>query len=524
MLYYVQIFNRVAFNNPALLGEMHMYKTDSIQQMTFEGFNQSCGMKLNRNDIWILIADKINWDAVEAEYSKSFTSRRGRPAVTSRQALGAMIIKSRTHLSDRALVDEIGRNPYYQYLIGLEAFQSECPFKHGVLPELRKRISADFLMRINDTFLKEAQPTAEHKKDKADKPAENGNAGTMLLDATCSPVNIRFPQDFSLLNEAREKLDSMIDILHGQRNEKRRPRTYRRVLRKKFLAMAKSKKRTAKKMRSTVYIMLCAVKRNLEFVDAYLAKGGILSGKDMEILNTIRKLYRQQKEMFDNKTHRVQNRIVSITQPYIRPVVRGKEKAPVEFGPKYDVSVDEQGHGRLEKVSFDPYNECTILISVLEKYKERTGHYPKRVLVDKIYRTRENRTFCERNGIVMSGRKSGRPPKDDKERRTAEKNERKNDIDRIEVERFFSVSKRNCGAGLIMTKLSQTTLGSVALTILVANLFGVPMPIFLFFFMDSQDGKTSCHWIEIEDDEKNEGPQNGHSEFSEPVFNGEYCA
>ena len=38
----------------------------------------------------------------------------------------------------------------------------------------------------------------------------------------------------------------------------------------------------------------------------------------------------------------------------------------------------------------------------------------------------------------MSGRGPGRLPKDGKERRKAEKDERKNDIDRIEVERFFS--------------------------------------------------------------------------------------
>lgn len=485
-----------------------MYKSDSTQQTLFNDFNQSCGMTLNRNDEWIRIADRIDWMAVEKEYKLSFPSGKGRPAITARQALGAMIIKSRTGLSDRKLIAEIGRNPYYQYLIGLEFFHTECPFKHGVLPELRKRIGVEFLVKINDIFLGKAESTNEHKKDKPEKQEENGNVGTMILDATCSPVNIRFPQDFSLLNEAREKLDKMIDTLHAQRKEKRRPRTYRRVLRTKYLAMAKSKKRTAKKTRAMVHILLCAVKRNLAFVDFYLANGGVLSKRDMEILNTIRKLYDQQKEMFDQKIHRVENRVVSITQPYIRPIVRGKAKTPVEFGPKYDVSIDEKGHARLEKVSFDPYNECTILEEVVKKYKERTGHYPKRVLVDKIYRTKENRKFCEERGIKMSGRKRGRLPEDSKERRKAEKIERKNDVDRIEVERFFSVDKRCNGAGLIMTKLSNTILGSVALAVFVANLFGVAMPtspIFLLFFMDTPDGNTSCHWIEIDDDTKCRG-------------------
>ena len=500
LLYYVQIKLRGMPDIPALWGAHDMYKTRKEQQLTFDGFNQSCGMKLNPKDEWVILADRIDWAAVEVEYSALFKSKRGRPAVSARQALGALIIQKRKQLSDRELVKEIAANVSYQYFIGLQTFQAKCPFQHGVIPEFRKRLGKDFLVKVNEIFLKDAKPTPAHAGDKPVVPAANGNVGTMILDATCSPSNIRFPQDFSLLNEAREKLDAMIDRMHDPHSGKRRPRTYRKVLRQKYLAMAKSKKRTAKKMRSIVRVMLCAVKRNMDFVDVLLAAGGILEEKQMDLLATIRTLYAQQKEMFDEKKHRVADRIVSITQPFVRPIVRGKVKAPVEFGAKYDVSIDENGHARLEQVQFDPYNECTVLQDVVERYKKRTGHYPKRVLVDQVYRTKENRAFCEERGIEMSGRKPGRPPTDDKERRKEEKKSRKNDADRIEVERFFSVDKRCCGAGLIMTKLSTTTLGSIALAVLVANLFGVQLPLFLFYFMDAPSTTPTYHLLEIEDE------------------------
>lgn len=74
----------------------------------------------------------------------------------------------------------------------------------------------------------------------------------------------------------------------------------------------------------------------------------------------------------------VENRIVSITQPYLRPIVRGKIRVPVEFGTRFDVSIDEKGHAGLKKVSFASYNENTIFKDVMNRYKERTGHYPKR--------------------------------------------------------------------------------------------------------------------------------------------------
>ena len=450
-----------------------MYKAEKTEQMTFEDFNQSCGMKLDMNDEWIVVAGRVDWNAVEERYMEFFPSKRGRPALGARMALGALIIQLRMKLSDRRLVKEIGRNPYYQYFIGMAAYQTKCPFKHGVLPELRKRFGMEFLVAINETILKQAKPTPEHAGKKEEKPSPNGNLGTMILDASCSPSNIRYPQDFSLLNEAREKLDAMIDKLHPLADEPRRPRTYRK----------------------------CAVKRNMAFVDAYLAKGLILEDKwDRWNLDAIRKLYAQQKEMFDEGKHRVADRIVSITQPHLRPIVRGKAKAPVEFGAKYDVSVDEKGHARLEKISFDAYNECTVLKDVLERYRERTGHYPKRVLVDQVYRTKENREYCERRGVKMSGRKPGRPPADEKERRRAERAERKDDVERIEVERFFSRDKRCFGAGLVMTKLSKTTLGSIALSVLVANLFDASLSFFVFYFAEAVDGVPAVHLMEVLDD------------------------
>ena len=99
--------------------------------------------------------------------------------------------------------------------------------------------------------------------------------------------------------------------------------------------------------------------------------GGFLEDWNMELLATIRKLYAQQKEMFDEKKHRVAERIGSVTQPYVRPIVRGKVKDPVEFGAKYDVSIDERGHARLidDNLVFTRTHISTILMCILyQKY------------------------------------------------------------------------------------------------------------------------------------------------------------
>ena len=131
----------------------------------------------------------------------------------------------------------------------------------------------------------------------------------------------------------------------------------------------------------------------------------------------------------------------------------------MEFGEKYDVSIDENGYAGREKVSFEPYNESTIFQDVIERYRKRTGRYPERVLVDQIYRTRKNRQYCKEREVRMPGLKLGRPAKD--ERHNAM--ERKDNRDRIEVERFFSLEKRCYGAGLIMAEIECMTLTSIAL-------------------------------------------------------------
>ena len=288
----------------------------------------------------------------------------------------------------------------------------------------------------------------------------------------------------------------MVDYFHKNFHPWDKPRTYRRVARKEYLALAKSKKRTEKKIRATIRKQLGYVRRDLEYLENYMEEGYALPPKYIGYYLTIQKLYQQQKYTYDNRTHSVENRIVSISQPYLRPIVRGKAKTPVEFGAKYDVSIDEKGHARLEKVSFEPYNESTIFADAMNRYKERTGHYSKRVLVVQLYQTRDNRNFCRDHNITMSGPKLDRPSKNKK----STKEEYQDNVDRIEVERFFSSGKRCNGAGLIMTKLEETILSSIAMSILVTNLFAVDLSgIFLLYFSDNISSENKEHYIIIDD-------------------------
>ena len=326
------------------------------------------------------------------------------------------------------------------------------------------------------------KPPTDSPKDSADvdekESEEPENKGTMIVDATCTPSNIRYHQDYSLLNEAREKLEHIIDRFCKSYGFIK-PRTYRREARKNYLALAKCKKRSSKKIRKAIRKQLSYICRDLGYLQQYMSDGYAADSKETATLIIIQKLYKQQEYMYKNKTHSAQNRIVSISQPYLRPIVRGKVKSPVEFGVKFDLSVDNEGYGRIEKTSFEAYNESMYLQEAVERYKKRTGHYPERLLVDQIYRTRKNRTYCKLHGIRLSGPKLGRPTEASN---VDKKIEYQDNTDRIEVERSFSLSKRCYGLGLIKSKLMKTMFTSIALSVFVTNLFKIQARILSALF------------------------------------------
>ena len=454
-----------------------MYKFNQNAQMSLYDFNQPIGLKMNPENRWIKKAEAIPWDAIEERYAKLFPSHTGVPAKPLRMALGSLLIQKQLGFSDRELVEEITENPYLQYFVGLPGYQTEAPFVPSLLVEFRKRLTDEIIGEINEMIIEYNTPDDPEGKgpsgggtaDSREGYSSTENKGTLILDATCAPQNIRFPQDINLLNEARVNLERIIDSL-CDRYGYYRPRLYRENARKDYLSLAKCRKRNAKKIRNALKKQLQYAKRNRRYIDEFLGAGCELTEKQKERLTVIDRVLEQQEYMYKNKVHSVPERIVSIDQPYIRPIVRGKAATPTEFGAKMDLSLDENGMARLEKLSYEAYNESDVLIGAIERYAEREGHYPERVLVDQIYRTRKNLSFCKEQGIRMSGPLLGRPRKDMSIRKEEQKIAYKDNTDRIAVERAFALAKHSYGLGLVTAKLDETTRNAIAMSVLAMNI------------------------------------------------------
>ncbi len=465
-----------------------MYKKNNSNP-EFENFYLPFGGKLQSDNRWISLAKLIPWDKIEDMYKGQF-SKTGAPAKSLRVAMGALIIKEKLKLTDEETVEQIMENPYLQYFIGMEEYRYEQPFDASMMVHFRKRLNLKTISEINDLVCgvkKEEETPAKKNKNDEDPPPPN--AGQLLVDATCAPADIRYPTDVSLLNEARKKTEDIIDTLHAPLTGKaEKVRTYRRKALKEYNAFTRKRRTSRKEVRKMIRKQLGYLKRNLEHIENLAKENGLklLSKVQYRNLLVIKELFRQQMQMYTSKIHSVKDRIVSITQPHVRPIVRGKVSAPVEFGAKLSLSL-VNGFSFIDRLSWDAYNESADLIDQINSYKKRFGCYPVSVHADSIYRTRKNRQFCKKHDIRLSGPALGRPEKqteENKSRLQKQKHQsRQDERDRNAIEGKFGQGKRRYNLGLIMSKLAATSETTIGIIFLVMNLDRFFSRILLQFYI-----------------------------------------
>jgi transposase, IS5 family len=455
-----------------------MYRKPS-KQLRLEDFILPFNGYLNKNNRWVQMAAMIPWDRIEEKYAELFADNIGNEAKSARVALGALIIKEKLGITDRETVDQIRENPYLQYFIGYKEYRDEPPFDHSLMVHFRKRFNMESMRDINEMICMIDKDT---KTDDSDEPPPTAsgspgdktgdrkeNKGKLILDATCAPADIRYPTDISLLNEAREKLEAIIDTLYQPlKDVMTKPRTYRKTAHREYLKFAKQRKPRKKQIRRALRKQLGYVSRDLKHVETLLKSSPVtLTNRQQEQIVVIQELYRQQQHMYTHKTHQVEDRIVSISQPHVRPIVRGKANASTEFGAKVAISL-VNGYSFIEKLGWNNFNEGNTLIEATETYKQRNGHYPEAIFADTIYRNRTNIAYCKTHNIRLSGPRLGRPPLvKDPALRKIEKQDGKI---RNAVEGKLGEGKRRYGLGLIMARLQDTSETVIALQFLVMNL------------------------------------------------------
>lgn len=233
--------------------------------------------------------------------------------------------------------------------------------------------------------------------------------------------------------------------------------------------MAKKKRSRINQFRKAIKQQLAHLKRNLTSIDALTVCESLLAAGRYTYhkLLVVSELMRQQTILYHSDSRSIPERIVSLRQAYIRPIVRGKAMYSVEFGAMISISITGEGFTFLLRLSFDPYNGGEDLMAQAMACRRCHGYYLKVICDDLIYRTRADRAFCLHHGFRLSGARLGRP-KSNPALLAEEKCQFRDDQrQRNSIEGKFGQGKRRFGLGLIREKLAITQGLTIALNVLV---------------------------------------------------------
>jgi len=418
-----------------------MIKYTASNQLSLENFKHPFHQQLDPNNRWVKLAELVPWDELAGIYAKDLDPGAGRLSVDLRMVIGAMIIKHKLSLTDRDTVQMISENLYMQYFCGLQSMQIKLPFDASLFVDIRKRLGSEEFDRFNDLVIQRSENLKPKRKriikggkddhhkggDPAGQSAGAGNVkdpgkkeipnqGKLKLDASIADQYITAPNDLKLVNRAREETERLVDVLYKKGSFEKKPRTYRRNARKEYLTVAKKRNKTTKEIRINIGKQIRYLKRNISTIEKMLDKidneGSRfpMNKRDQKIFWVVQHIFDQQNYMYRNKVHSCSDRIVNIYQPHIRPMVRGKDRANVEFGAKINIS-EVEGFVRCDHIGWDNYDEGGDLKLQVERFRALYGCYPELVLADRKYLTRENRQYLKEHNIRIVGKPLGRPPK-----------------------------------------------------------------------------------------------------------------
>jgi len=399
----------------------------------------------------------ISFGLMEEKPKSPRTPRGRKPFFSPEGKVALAFLKMYTGLSAPKLLEALNGNIHYQIFCGVrinpQSQLTNYKFIDNILLELSKKLKIQ-----------------EQQKVLADawKPYMK-NLDTVYTDASCYESLMRFPTDVKLLWECAGRAYKMMCDISSHLGE-HRMRTKYNDIEKVNLAYRKQRKHSHKQTRKMIMRQLALLEKILGEIRRQMrihSDERLLNDKQLDMLETITRVYRQQKNHFKSGDSResIPNRIVSLSKPHIRPIVRGKETKTVEFGAKCNnILID--GISFIEKLSFNAFNEGTRLKHCVSLSKKLTGVDVKKIGGDQSYSGNDNRTFCKENGIETSFTQKGRSGKNEV------KNATKRELARVRataMEGSFGTQKEHYGLRKIAARIKSTEILLIFFGIHMAN-------------------------------------------------------
>lgn len=399
----------------------------------------------------------ISFNLIE-EHPMHKRVKRGRKSFFTPEGKVALaFLKLYTGLSAPKLMEALNGNIHYQIFCGIRISPEDPLTNYKLIDSILLELSRKLKVQEQQQILADAWKP--YMKD----------LDTVYTDASCYESLMRFPTDVKLLWECTEEAYTMMCDISSQLGE-HRLRTKYNDIEKANLAYRRQRKHTHKQTRKMTRRLLALLDKILGEIRRQMRihpDEGLLDDKQLDILETVTRVYRQQTNHFKSGDSResIPNRIVSISKPYVRPIVRGKETKTVEFGAKCNnILID--GISFIEKLSFNAFNEGTRLRHCISLAQKLTGVPVKKIGGDQGYSGNANRTFCKDHKIETSFTQKGRAGTNEV------KNATKRELARVRatvMEGSFGTQKEHYGLRKIAARIKSTEIILIFFGIHTAN-------------------------------------------------------
>lgn len=350
----------------------------------------------SENDLF-KITKSLDWVKLSDKLSEFYSPDNGRPTKPSRLKIGLLILKHLYKLSDKDTLKTLKENIYAQYLCNISLEGTKHCLNSSTLTYFRKQIGLKGIKFIEEEVLNSLK-RAKLLKNKI-----------LVCDTTVAPSNIAYPTDVSLLEKVRQKAVGYLET--AKELGARVYRTYKRTAQKVSVRYqkirhhtVKSRKKVQKQLRQFAQRNIRQLEEALRDIQSVIKDAGSQAKdsadkvkeqfleKAQEFITTASKILTQQKDIYQGLP--VKERIVSVNQPHIRPMVRGKYPVEVEFGPKILLNL-KNNFLFLEHLSFNNTSDSQLLDIGLKGYQERFGFLPTQLAADRGFWSKENRQLAE---------------------------------------------------------------------------------------------------------------------------------
>lgn len=344
------------------------------------------------------IYQAIPWEALVKVLDLQDHKKGPQSIFSPRGKVGLMFLKHYAACSDSKLIEQLNANIDYQYFCDLYIPPSERLTNYKIVSEIRCDLAARLdIGEAQKVLVKHWLPHME-------------NTNSATYDATCYESAIRYPTIEKLLWESVDWSYGQLQSLSAQAGVKCIRTKYRKwaIRYVQFSKMRRKSTKEKRALRRSLLKLLAKINKQLAYLEGLEVEYKV-PPKYEQRRAAIQKVYEQQYQFFYEQVS-PKDKIVSIDKPYLRPIVRGKEKKPVEFGAKvHKVQVD--GISFIEHLSFDAFHEGNRLEDAIYMTQALCRSSLKIIGADGIYATNKNRRFVSSKNIQTDFKPKGKKSK-----------------------------------------------------------------------------------------------------------------